>query len=300
VQQGSGPRPYDVSPRVLLEADPASWLAWLGLPADGPVRTIDTDVSTVLAEVDKLVRVGGPSPWLAHVELQAGRDRQFPYRMLQYHALLLHRYGLPVDSTVVLLRPAADGPEMSGRLEQRGPTGDVTLAFAFRVVRLWERPVEELLGGGLGVLPLAPLAAIEPERLPSVMRQIADRFLREAEPSAARELWAASTLLLGLRYDDEQIREVMQAMSWVRESSAYRVLVEEGRAEGRAMGLAEGEVIGARRVLLDLATAKLGPPSPEDRAAVEAIADLDALRRMGRRILTATSWQEVLAAASDG
>ena len=199
VQQGPGPRPYDVSTRSLIEADPAAWLAWVGLPANGLVEAIDSEVSTVLAEVDKALRIDGPSPYLAHFEFQASNDPRLPTRLLQYHALLLHRHELSVESTVILLRPLDDGPELSGRFEQRGVDGNVTVTFAYRVIRVWERPVDELLTGGLRILPLAPLADVELAQVPSIVRQIDDRFRREASPVEAGELRAATLLLLGLR-----------------------------------------------------------------------------------------------------
>ncbi|MDP8925243.1 MAG: hypothetical protein M3O34_20555 [Chloroflexota bacterium] len=302
MQGGPSPRPFDVSPKYLIEGDPEAWLAWVGLPVNGPVQTIDTDVSTVLAEVDKVLRVGAPSPWLAHFELQASRDRRLPFRLLQYHTLLLHRHGLPVESTVVLLRPEAEGPELSGRLEQHGATGDVTVSFGFRVVRLWERPVEELLGGGLGVLPLAPLAAVEAARLPDVIQPLDERFRREADPASAADLWAATQLLLGLRYDDARVRELLRGVTRMRESSTYRAILDEGRAEGLSQGLAqgraEGRVIEARRMLLALGAEKLGPPTPAVVMALEDLDDLETLERLINRVLTAPTWQELLASAS--
>jgi hypothetical protein len=122
VQQRQGPRPYDVTSKLLLDGDPDAWLRWIGLPVDGPVLTVNSELSTILAEVDRVVRVNGPAPWLAHVELQAGYDRLLPLRMLRYRALLLHRHELPVESTVVLLRQDADGPVMTGHFEQRTQT----------------------------------------------------------------------------------------------------------------------------------------------------------------------------------
>jgi hypothetical protein len=129
--------------------------------------------------------------------------------MLQYHALLLYRHKRPVESTVVLLRPEADGPELSGQLDRHGSQGDLTVSFWFRVVRLWERPVDELLNGSIGILPLAPLAAVEPGQLPSVIRHLDERFEREASAMAANELWAATELLLGLRYDAVEARQLL-------------------------------------------------------------------------------------------
>jgi len=63
VQQGAGPRPFDTTTRRLIESDPVGWLTWLGLPVDGPVAPLDSEVSTVLAEVDKVLEIDGPSPW---------------------------------------------------------------------------------------------------------------------------------------------------------------------------------------------------------------------------------------------
>lgn len=299
MQQRPGPRPYDVTSRTLLEGDPVSWLTWIGLPVNGPVAAVDSDVSTVLADVDKVLRVDAPSPWLAHVELQSSRDPRLPLRLLQYHALLLRRHELPVESTVILLRPAADDPAMSGHFEQHGVDGNLTITFRFRVVRLWERPVDELLGGGLGVLPLAPLAAVDPAAVPDVMRRLDERLTRETDPTSARDLWAATLLLLGLRYDDEEIRRLVGTMSWVRDSATYRVLVEEGRIEGRAEGRIEGRVEEARRVIRSLGTRKLGPPDAATTASLDALDDVETLERLIDGLLTASTWRELLASASD-
>jgi len=39
VQQGQGPRPYDVATRRLIDLDPAAWLRWAGLTVDGPAMS---------------------------------------------------------------------------------------------------------------------------------------------------------------------------------------------------------------------------------------------------------------------
>jgi hypothetical protein len=63
------------------------------------------------------------------------------------------------SSTIVLLRPAADGPDIKGIYERRYRNGDVYDWFRYDVVRIWEHPVEEILASGLPVLPLAPVAS---------------------------------------------------------------------------------------------------------------------------------------------
>lgn len=288
MQERGGPRRYDVATRTLIDTDPEGWLTWVGLPVDGPVQTIDSEVSTVLAVVDKVLRVDAPSPWLAHLELQASRDRLLPVRLLQYHALLLHRHELPVATTVVLLRPEASGRELSGRFVQRGPRGEETVSFNYTVVRLWQRPVDELLTGSLGIAPLAPLGDVEPGQLPEILDRMDERFAQDAgSPSAIDDLWAATLLMMGVRYTKEQIRGLGERVQRMRESVTYQMIIEEG--------IERGELQGHREMLLDLGTTKFGPPDANVVAFIDRLSALNDLRRLGRRLLTAASWDELLA-----
>src|SRR6266404_1260129 len=111
------PQPYDVTTKVLVESHPQDWLAYLGLPYQA-VEVIDADVSTVTASADKVLRVREPAPSLAHIEFQSSRDRELPDRKLLYSVLLERRHRVTVRSVVVLLRPEADGPEVSGLIER--------------------------------------------------------------------------------------------------------------------------------------------------------------------------------------
>lgn len=299
-----------MTPRDLIEGDPAGWLAWVGLPIDGPVQAIDSEVSTVLAEVDKVLLVDAQPPWLAHFELQSTRDPELPFRLLQYHALLLRRHQRTVESTVVLLRPSADGPEMSGLFERHSATGALTVSFHFRVVRLWERPVEELLGGSLGILPLAPLADVAPADLPGVFHRVNERLTLEATPDSADLLWAAMTLLLDLRYDRVSLREILREMRRFRDSVVYQVIEEEVRAtveeevrasveeEVRASVEEEVRLDEARRLVVLLGSDRLGPPDAATRETIENIDDLDTLERLIRRVPTAPAWHGLLAEAT--
>ena len=199
VQEGAGPRPYDVSVSYLIELDPEGWLDWLGLPADGPVESIESDVGTVLAEVDKILLVNGPKPWIAHIEIQANRDPRLPARLLQYFGLVHYKRSERIETIVVLLRPEADGPELTGKYAPQGESGPTNATLEYHVVRLWERPADELVNGGIGISPLAPIARIDRAQLASIMMQVSARFRREADESTASTLWSALTMLLGLR-----------------------------------------------------------------------------------------------------
>ena len=197
MQQGPGPRPFDVSASYPIEFDPAGWLDWLGLPVEGPIQSIESDVGTVLAEVDKVLRVEAPDPWLAHIELQASHDPDLPLRLLVYHALLLRRHKIRVETTVVLLRPAADGPELNGHLQHPGIIHEVTAALHYRIIRLWQIPAEELLNGGMSVAMLAPLGRVQLADVPEVMRRMDARAREEVPLSRRDDLRTATRFLLG-------------------------------------------------------------------------------------------------------
>jgi hypothetical protein len=64
----------------LFELEPAAWLAFLGIPVPDPhqVKVIDSNLSTVTAEADKVVWVGGADPLIVHTEFLSGRDRAYP------------------------------------------------------------------------------------------------------------------------------------------------------------------------------------------------------------------------------
>ena len=258
VQEGPGPRPFDVTTKRLIADDPEGWLSWIGLPPDGPVHPLESDLSTVIADVDKVFHIEAESPWMAHLEVQASNDPRLPSRLLQYYALLHHRYERPVESTVVLLRPEADGAELTGRLDYYGRRRNRKLTFWYDVVRIWERPVEELLSGGIGILPLAPLADVERARLPAIVRRIDQRFAEELPPSDVGDLWSATLVLMGLRYDRDEVRQLLRGVRGMRESSTYQMILEEGRVEG-----------GPRPSRADLRPAgsswSSGPASSDDR-----------------------------------
>ena len=290
MQQGLGPRPYDVTTRRLIDLDPAAWLRWAGLSVDGPVQVVDSEISTVLAEVDKVIRVEGPTPWLAHLELQTTYDRTLTLRMVQYFGIFLRLREMRIESTIVLLRPEADGPAMTGFFEQTVPPGRTRALFQFPVIRVWQHPVEELLSESLGLLPLAPLADLGRASLPDVIARMDDRVAADAPPELVPDFWASTRILMGLRYDREVVRRVIRRVREMRESVTYQEILEEGREEG----LVQGQVQGERRLVLLLGTSKFGPPGDTVRQELESIADLAELDRLAQRLLTASSWDELL------
>ena len=72
------------------------------------------------------------------------------------------------------------------------------LEFHYGVVRLWQKPVASILAGGVGTLPLAPLAQVRVADLPGVIGRMKTRLAAEVRASEAAQLWTATYVLHGL------------------------------------------------------------------------------------------------------
>ncbi len=290
-------RPYDASLKELIEQYPADWLPLAGLHTSAAVEVIDTDLSTLTAAADKVLRIQETPPWLMHVELQSSPKSALAEQLHWYNALLRHRHDIRVRTVLVLLRPSANSPALAGVFQDQFAGEPPYLEFRYRVVRVWEKPVAELLGGGLGTLPLAPISAVAEADLPTVVRQIGERLAREAPPKLAPVLAAATFVLTGLRLPpDEVIRlyEGVHFMSIIEESSAYQIILDKGRAKGLAEGKQQGAIEELRKTLVRLGRQRFGPPAAEALAALEAITDLSRLEQMSETLLTVANWQELL------
>ena len=212
-----------------------------------------------------------------------------PLRLQRYNILAHYRHGLTVQSVVVLLRREADGPELTGLLQHRLPDGLLYHEFRYNVVKVWERPVEEILAGDLATLPLAPIARVSAGELPRIIKLMDERIEREASPAERPDLWAATFLLMGLIYPDGLANTLLQGKSFMRESSTYQAILREGRAEGKAEGKAEE----ARRMLLLFGREHLGPPAPEFEAKVEAMIVVGQIEELTKRSRVVSTWEEL-------
>ena len=229
-------KPFDVTTKELLEKDPRAWLNLLLGRDVGTVRVLNVDLSTITAEVDSLLLVESPEAWIVHVEIQTTYHPDLPYRLLRYNVLARGRKSLPVQSIILLLRPQADGPAISGLYQEKLPDGFLYHEFRYNVVRLWERPVDEILSGRLAVLPLAPISRVSATELPNLIQRMEQRIDSEASPSEAGDLWLAAFLLTGLIYPKEFTGPLFQGIRAMRESSSFQAILEEGLEKGLEKG----------------------------------------------------------------
>jgi hypothetical protein len=160
--------------------------------------------------------------------------------------------------------------------------------FQYRVIRAWLQPVEPILTGDIGTLPMATLADDAIPDMHDVLRRIDRRVEQEATAAVAGTIMKATFLLAGLRFPEQEVValfEGLRTMDLLKDSSSYQVILKEGcREEARRIILRQGEV-------------RFGKPDEATRQPLEAKDDLDQLERLGERLLFVSSWAELLADA---
>jgi hypothetical protein len=246
------------------------------------------------AQADQVYRVIGRRPHLIHVEMQSRRDTRLARRLWRYNALLDVKYDVRVRSVALLLRPEADSKKLTGVLELRLPDDDRIVIFYYRVVRAWEQPVEPILTGPLATLPMAPLADVPLQDLPRLLERIDYRLAAEAPPPDAARMMTSALTLAGMRLDPDEVRVLrrrLRTMNILKDSSFYQVLLEEGMEKGEILG----QLKQARKLLIRLGRLRFGRLDKPTRARIESMDDLERLEHLSERLLTATSWDDLLA-----
>jgi hypothetical protein len=300
------PKPFDATLKDLVTQYPADWLALAGFSTTGPVEVLDADLSAVTAASDKVLLIREEPPWLLHLEMESSYKAEMSEHLFWHHALLAHRQKMLVRSIVLLLRPAADSPRWTGEYLQGFPNESPHLRFSYRVLRVWELATAQVLAGGLGTLPLAPLTVRDRAALPSVVRALDNRLTQDATPKQAEILGSAAIILNGLWLPKADVLSLYQGarfMSILKDSSAYELFrdwaLEKATAQVTAQVTeqvtAQVRLEEARRLLLRLGQKHLGPLPPESRTIIEGITSVERLEELNERLFDVDSWQSLLA-----
>jgi predicted transposase YdaD len=280
-------QPFDPTLKTISELSPADWLP-LAKRRRRRVTIEDSDVGTIISgATDKLFRIHDNPEYLLHLDFEAGHFRsELPLRLRLYNSVFEYRHRRVVLSVPVLLRPEADSPQWNGLLQSGLPDELPFSTLRYEVVRVWTLAVEQLLAGGIGTLALAPICNIPETAVRGVIRRMKERLSGPKAPRRAADVWAATYVLLGLRYSDTFAQALFEEVLGMEESATYQAIVRRGREEGRAEE--------ARRWLLLLGETKFGPPDAAARAAIANIGDPARLEELGVRLLSVASWQELL------
>ncbi|MBY0230945.1 MAG: hypothetical protein K2W96_16790, partial [Gemmataceae bacterium] len=195
--------PFDDTFKHLVELDPAAWAAWaMGRPV-AEASVMDSDLATVAARADKVIRLPreGLPDLLIDIEAESSHAAEAPPKQHAYSTLLTRKHGLPVRSVLLLLRPEANATAATGEWEVRENPDDPDevpyLVFRYRVVRLWEEPLAPLLEGAAALVPLAPLTDAARTDLQGTVKRAVERLRAETPPDESSRMMSAMAVMLG-------------------------------------------------------------------------------------------------------
>ena len=151
---------FDATPKDMGRDSPQGFLAAFDRPPAVPVRLLNVDLSTVTTAADLILGLGEPLEEIIHLDFQSSAAAWKHADEMVYNALLFAHYHVPVHTIIILLRPEAAHANMNGVIRYAPRPGRGSMDFTYEVVRLWERPAEELLAADVGVAPLAMLGRL--------------------------------------------------------------------------------------------------------------------------------------------
>lgn len=287
---------FDPTIKTLVELSPGDWLKLVGRKRK---RTTveDTDLGTVVSGAgDKVFRVHDDPAYLLHLDFETGHFHQELLRRLRmYNSVYSYRHRRYVLSVVVLLRPEAHSPQWSGRFEERLKDYAKVNDFPYEVIPVWDLDPQQLLSGGIGTLALAPISKVQPSEVRGIIQQMKAK-LSASSTQRVQDVWAATYVLMGLRYSQDFTQTLFQEVLGMKESVTYQAIIQEGKTQGLAEGRAKGRAEEARQFVLTLGENKFQKPAGKAvRESLEAISEVSELEALGVRILHVNSWEDLLA-----
>jgi len=284
-------KPFDTSLKELFKGYPADLAVLLRVDAGESIQFLPTNFTTNI-ETDLVIGLGEPLHGVIDLNLQVAWDTETLYRVFCYNALLHRQYRVPVHSIVVLLRSRDNDLRLEQGVRYNVFPERGHMDFVPEVVRIWEWPVEALLTGGLGLLPLAPLGAVpqgttREEALPAILRRINARLVEEAGTEQGRQLAGWTNVLTGLHFTNEQVRNL------VRRSTMIDDILKASSTPDGLVGVFHCEAL--QRELVRQGKRKFGVPDGATVESVLAILDQERLERLIDALPTVTTWAELLA-----
>ncbi len=237
-------KPWDDLMKMLVRSDPQTLVSFLIADAtfqgevdkELKIRTIHADLLyNVLWSGQKVV---------LHVEFQSGRDREMGRRVWEYNTTTGILTDLPVYSVVIYL--VNNGTVVESPYLIRMPNEEITNAFFFRNLKLWELPREVVQQQNLSVLlPLLPLMKDGHRR--EVVEEMIEGLRGVGKDDLLPLAYGFAALVFEDASEQQWLRERFTRMqSILEESWAFREMMEKGLAEGLERGMQKGMEAGRK------------------------------------------------------
>ncbi len=282
-------RSHNIS-KYLIEQYSTDFAAWLlGQPlAFTTINPTELNVEPIRADSVMLLQ---STDVILHTEFQTVKDETMPFRMADYYLRLKRKFpAQDIQQVVIYLK------KTNSNLVRQTQYQTPVMNHQFRVIRLWEEPLEVFLSTP-GLLPYAVLSSASNKQ--RVLAQVFRELEQIVDPREQSNLVAATSILAGLELDEQTIRQLIRSPV-MRESTMYQSIFREGQAEGLErgleqglergleQGLIQGRTVEGRALVLKLLTRKLGTLSIDVTAKVSAL-NLEQLEALGEALLDFTS-----------
>ena len=193
------------------------------------------ELNAVTRRLDFVLKLKrGNEVYLRHLEFEMKLRKGLALRVFEYAAALAAEHGLPVASTVMIVK----GPAPSSLVHEERVGGRVVCRRRISVVRLWRMDPAAAMRLGLGG---AALVGLMGRRNLRVVEAAARRIKAGSSPRQCRDLWTVLRMLSEGRYTARELERVVP-----KEVVMGSSLVAEVKRRSRAEGRAEGEVVDAR------------------------------------------------------
>ena len=134
----------------IFDKDPQAWLKLLGWPGKFTEKIENADETYV---VDRAIHARNPE-YIGLFDFQAAYDPTQPTRLRRAAKLAQATYDCPARCAAILLVDRADGPAITGTLEDEGGQ------FDYHVLRIWRISSNIFLEGSIHLLPLAVISDV--------------------------------------------------------------------------------------------------------------------------------------------
>jgi predicted transposase/invertase (TIGR01784 family) len=216
---------------------------------------------------------------ILHLEFQTQPIDTIPFRMLDYrvrgHRRSPHK---EMRQIVIYLKPSTSA------LVYETTFNLSSTRHEFEVIRLWEQPTEIFLQSP-GLLPFAVLSQNADKA--AVLRAAAAQIDQIETLRVQKNVAASTAILAGLVLKQEMIQQILRS-EIMRESVIYQDILAEGRAEGVALGLqegqAEGRVAEGRSLILRQLNRRVGALPMDLQTRLERLS-LEQLENLGEALL---------------
>lgn len=255
----------------------------IDVPGNAQFEVLDRELNLNRQHADHLYRVRtGPDEVIHLAEAYTHYDYRWPKSMVEHAVMASLKYDLSIWAHLVLF-------QKKGTLENVAPRvtvdrGGLQHHLTVNVIRLWERPADEVLQSNQ--LTLFPWVAL--------MDASADQQMQAAKQVAPHEALRMRMALFGdLRYGSlelflERIGNML-SVEQLRDWPLLREVAQEARQEGRQEGLLDGQ----RRMLALALRTKFGTLPTWAEQKIDA-ATTDEIERWLAAALTGKQLEAIL------